>query len=144
MKAVPCLFILALVFMTACSPYRGVPDQFTTTMSQGWSTIELRDDVEFERAWKTVYRILVRDFDIEFASKEEGYLRTGWLYSWSGVYQDNYKVRVTCKFSDDKKRLEIKPQAMALINTVWEDGVDTRLVSTLKSDMMGTIGRTTR
>jgi len=100
--------------------------------------------VEYDRAWKTVWSILYRDFDIEFASKEDGHLRTSWLYTWSGLYQPNYRVRVTVQFSDDRRTFHVKAEAQAEAGSQWVLGVDSRLVSTLKTDLMGTIGRTAR
>jgi hypothetical protein len=108
-------------------------------------TIEVREDVDFERAWETTFAILVRDFDIEFVEKDNGYIRTAWMYTWSGVYQQNYRVRVTMKFSEDRKSIAIKSEAQALLQAnIWTVGVDTRQLSTLKTDLMGTIGRTTK
>jgi len=81
---------------------------------------------------------------VEFISKDDGYVRTAWTYTWSGVYQQNYRVRVTAKFSDDRKSVDIKSEAQALRGSDWLTGVDARQLATLKTDMMGTIGRTTR
>jgi len=114
------------------------------TSSPGWSAVEIRDEVDYERAWETVFGILARDFDIEYASKEDGYLRTAWLYSWSGIHQANYRVRVTVKYSPDRRALELKPEAQYCKGNVWLLGVDTRQISTLRTDVMGTVGRTTR
>jgi len=88
--------------------------------------------------------ILVREFDLEVLSKEDGYIRTAWLYSWTGEYQSDYRVRVTAKFSDDRKKLDIKSEAQIQYDSKWIMGVDTRLLTTLKTDLMGTIGRVTR
>jgi hypothetical protein len=104
----------------------------------------VRDGVDFDRAWKTTLGILVREFDIEFVSKDDGYIRTSWTHTWSGVYQQNYRVRATAKFSDDRKSVDIKSEAQALQGSIWLLGVDSRQLSTLKTDIMGTIGRTTR
>lgn len=143
MKKLLLLFCILVVYLSGCAT-RGIPSQFSTTMSQNWSSIEIRDEVEYNRAWSTLYSILVRDFDIDYASKSDGYIRTLWMNNWSGLYQEYYKVKISCKFSDDHKKLEIKPEAMAFNGHEWILGVDTRLTSTLKTDIMGTIGRTTR
>jgi hypothetical protein len=86
--------------------------------------------------------VLVRNFDLEFISKEEGYLRTAWLYTWPGVYMANYRVRVTALFSEDHKTLQLKPEAQSLEAGIWVEGADTRLLPSLKTDLVGTIGRT--
>ena len=106
--------------------------------------MEVRDEGEYEHAWNMVFEILSRDFEIDSAMREEGYLRTGWMHSWSGVYQTGYRVRVTVKFDPDRTKFQFLPEAQALMGKEWVTGIDVRLVSTLKTDLMGTIGRTTR
>lgn len=117
-----------------------VPATFIKTYEPTWASIELRKDVDFETAWKSVYDILIRQFDVEIAQKENGYIRTGWVYTWTGQYTDYYRVRVTIKFDKDKNTIDVKSEAY------YRDyiGYDTRLVETLKTDIMGSIGRTTR
>lgn len=46
--------------------------------------------------------LAARCFDIEVLSKEDGYLRTGWSYSWTGGLNEYYKVRTIVKFSPNK------------------------------------------
>jgi hypothetical protein len=121
-----------------------MPSTFSTITAPGWSTIEIREDVDYDHAWKKVWSVLYKAFDVEFVSKDDGYIRTSWLYSWSGIYQQNYRVRVTVMFSEDHKKIDVKVEAQALQGNVWIIGVDNRLVSTVKSDIMGTIGRVTR
>lgn len=132
--------------LTGCAIQQGgaMPKSFSRANAPGWTSIELRDELEYTKAWNIVVNILVRDFEIKVLAKDEGYIQTGWLHSWSGIYQANYRVRVIVKFSDDRQKLELKPEAQYLIGVNWQIGVDSRLVSTLKSDLMGTLSRTTR
>ncbi len=53
-------------------------------MEPTWASVELREDVEYERAWDAVVDTLIRRFDVEVLSKEDGYVRTNWLYTWTG------------------------------------------------------------
>jgi hypothetical protein len=76
--------------------------------------------------------------------KDDGYIQTGWLHTWSGMYQEDYRVRVTVKFAADRKTLRVRSEAWMLNGRNWLIGTDARLMSTLKTDLMGTIGRTTR
>jgi hypothetical protein len=137
------VLFLALLLICGCATQR-IPPSFSRISSPGWATIEIRDDVDYDRAWKTTLGILIRDFDIEFLSKDDGYVRTSWTHTWSGVHQQNYRVRVTVRFSDDRHSVEIKSEAHALHGNTWLLGVDSRQLSTMKTDLMGTIGRTTR
>jgi hypothetical protein len=56
----------------------------------------------------------------------------------------NYRVRVIIKFSPDKQNVDLKTEAQYKSSGQWLMGYDTRLLSTIKSDIMGTVGRTTR
>jgi hypothetical protein len=138
------MWIAALALCLAGCEAGGAARTFTTVNAPGWTSIEVRDDVDYERAWKTVWTVLYREFDIECAMKDDGYLRTAWMHTWGGAYQEHYRVRVTVKFSDDRRKLDVKAEAQSFMGSTWVLGVDNRLVSTLKTDLMGVIGRTTR
>lgn len=120
------------------------PTSFSRYNAPGWTSFEIRNDVSYERAWKVMVGILVHKFDVEFLSKEEGYIRTAWHYTWPGVYMPNYRVRVTALFSEDQKTIQLKPEAESLEAGVWVPGADTRLLPNLKADLVGTIGHTLR
>ena len=120
------------------------PVTFVQTLEHSWASIEVAGNIEYEKAWSAVVDLLVRKFDLEVLSKENGYLRTTWLYSWTGELREDYRVRVTIKFSFDKSKLEIKSEANYQRASGWVIGSDTALLQTLKSDIMGTIGRVTR
>lgn len=142
-KAVGILTFACLAFaLNGCSTPR--PASFSHATAPGWASIEVREGVGYDRAWDMVFGILSREFDLITVLKDDGYIQTGWLYTWSGVYQDNYKVRVTAKFSPDRKTLQVRSEAWALNGRSWVIGTDSRLMTTLKTDLMGTVGRTTR
>ena len=132
--------LIAALFATGCM----APRTFVKTMEPTWASVELRTGVAYEKAWPSVVDTLVKRFDLEVISKENGYIRTGWLYTWTGQVMENYRVRVTVKFSPDKTKCEIKSEAEYGGSGKWVMGYDTRLLATIKSDIMGTIGRTTR
>jgi hypothetical protein len=120
------------------------PSSYIETMDSTWASVEIRDDLTYEQAWTTVIDLLVKKFDVEILSKDDGYARTSWLYTWTGESRNDYKVRVTVKFSPDRKKVEVKSEAQYLIDTNWQPGTDTALLQTLKTDLMGSVGRTTR
>lgn len=120
------------------------PVSFVRTMEPTWASVELRTDVPYEKAWGAVVDTLVKRFDLEVLSKDNGYMRTNWLYSWTGKVMETYRVRVTVKFSQDKSQCEIKSEAEFGGAGEWVMGYDTRLLETIKTDVMGAIGRTTR
>lgn len=136
MKKLAFLLAVLCLLIISCAP----PQTFIKTMEPGWATIELREDVNYDKAWTSIYDLLTRNFDIEIAQKENGYIRTGWIYTWTGQYTEYYRVRVTIKFPENRKTVDVKSEAY------YKDyvGYDTRLLTTLKTDIMGSIGRVTR
>jgi len=128
-----------LLVLVGCAPRT-----FVKTLEPTWTSVELREDVTYEKAWEIVVDSLVKRFDLEILSKENGYLRTNWLYSWTGRLNESYRVRVTAKFSPDHRKIELKSEAEYGGAGMWVMGYDIRLLETIKSDIMGSIGRTTR
>ena len=122
----------------------GPPKSFLRGEASQWQVIELRADVDFQHAWDTLFDILINDFDIALALKDDGYIRTDWLYSYGGKYDFQYRLRVTVRISPDRHSVRIRTDAQFRDGDNWLLGVDSRLLSTLKTDIMGTIGRTTR
>lgn len=116
------------------------PATFIETMNPNWASIEIRKDLEYNSAWEKVVDSLTRRFDLEVVTKESGYIRTGWLYTWTGKLDSAYKVRVTVKFSQNRRKVDIKSEAIYKSYM----GTDTLLVRTMKTDIMGVVSRTTK
>lgn len=120
------------------------PATYLQTQEATWASVEIRDGMNYEVAWTTVIDLLVKKFDVEILSKADGYARTGWLHSWTGELRNDYRVRVTIKFNPDHTKVEVKSEANYLVDADWLPGMDTALLATLKTDLMGSVGRTTR
>lgn len=119
------------------------PKTFVKTMEPSWAGVELRSDISYDNAWAMVMDTLTKRFDIEIMSRQDGYIRTSWLYTWTGKVNENYRVRLTAKFSPDHKMVQIKSEAEYGGPGSWVMGYDSRLLETVKTDLMDTIGRTT-
>lgn len=134
------LLIMAIV-LTSCTP-----TNFIRTSDASWSTVQLRENIEFDEAWNQVIDVLAKKFEMEMISKEGGYARTNWIYTWNtkGTYTENYRNRVILKFSPDRTKVEIKTEAQFGAEGKWKNGFDSRLLQTVKQDIMGVVGRTTR
>jgi hypothetical protein len=120
------------------------PSTFVRTMDTTWASIEVRNDINYTTAWNSVMDVLVKRFDVEVLSQYDGYARTTWMYSWTGKMDERYRVRVTIKFSPDHTKVEVKSEAEYGGAGQWIPGYDARLLETMKTDIMGQIGRTTR
>jgi hypothetical protein len=135
--------LLIVIVAAGCStpPPRG----YKAIPGPGWTTLEIRTDVTSDRAWQTVVEVLAKDFDLEFMSKEDGYIRTAWSHTWNGIYLPQYRVRVTVLFPQDRQTIRLKPEAQALLDDRgWVAGTDERLLPGLKAELLGTLGRTLR
>jgi hypothetical protein len=140
-------FLIWLIAALACGPLSalaGPPKSFLQGQTSQWQVFEVRADVDAQHAWDSVFGLLSNDFDLAMALKEDGYIRTDWLYSYGGKYDFQYRLRVTVRFAADKRSLRVKAEAQFREGENWLMGVDSRLLTTLKTDLMGTIGRTTR
>ena len=143
MKFVAILVLVLLV--SACAP-----KTFIRTAEPGWSTVEMREELTYDEAWKQMVDVLAQKFDLEVISKEGGYVRTGWIHSWTGKMTEHYKVRAIVKFDPDRENVAFKSDAQYYgngfigIGKGWELGTDERLTKTVKTDLMGKLGRTTR
>ena len=100
--------------------------------------------MDFEKAWNAIVDLLSRRFDLEVISKDNGYLRTNWLYTWTGTMSEDYRVRVTVKFAPNHSKVEVKSEAHFNTGGGWVLGTDEALIQTLKTDIMGSVGRATR
>ena len=140
MKKIFFLSIMAIV-LTSCAP-----TNFIRTSDVSWSTVQLRENIDFDEAWDQVIDVLAKQFEMEMISKEGAYARTGWIYTWNtkGTYTKNYRNRVILKFSPDRTKVEIKTEAQFGAEGKWQNGFDSRLLQTVKQDIMGVVGRTTR
>ncbi len=123
-----------------------LPKSFVQVMAPTWDTVEIRGNISPEEAWQQVVDVLAKKFELAMISREGGYLRTSWIYTWwkVGELTENYRVRAIVKFSPDWKKVDIKTEANYLKKGSWMVGTDTRLLQTVKTDIMGVVGRTTR
>lgn len=122
------------------------PNSFVQVMEPGWTSIELRESLNYEQAWQEVVDVLAKRFELEMISKDGGYVRTSWVHSWwkQGELTENYRVRAIVKFAANQEQVDVKTEANYLQDKSWVTGTDTRLLQTVKTDIMGVIGRTTR
>jgi hypothetical protein len=110
----------------------------------GWKAIEFRDGLTYDKAWKEVVDVLTTNWDIEFLSKDAGYIRTSWQYGISGAHPRMYSGRITIKFSPERKVLMVKTEAQVLhpCGFMRRRGFDADFTRDVYSVIGGTIGRT--
>lgn len=143
MKIQFCVSLIAIAsVLCGCA----APTSFVQVMEPSWTSVELRENLPYESAWNEVLDVLAKRFEMEMISKDGGYLRTSWNYTWwqKGKLTEKYRVRAIVKFSPDREVLDIRTEAHFLKSGQWIIGTDTRLLQTVKTDIMGVVGRTTR
>lgn len=103
----------------------------------------IRENLSYDLAFGEVMDVIGRRFELDMISKDGGYLRTNWIYTWNknGQYTANYRTRIIIKFSADKKRVDIKSEAEFGGAPNWVKGFDTELLTQVKQDIMGVVGR---
>jgi hypothetical protein len=151
MKKLAYIFMLMglCVLFNSCGSRRGggrAPSTFVRSTDGGtWSAILIRDDLSYDQAFNEVLDVMAKQFEMDMISKDGGYGRTQWSYTWNlnGTYTQKYRTRVIFKFSGDRKKVDIKTEAEFGGEPLWIKGYDTRLLSTIKQDVMGVVSRTT-
>jgi hypothetical protein len=138
-----CYVVLVLCLSLGLA-FAGPPKTFQKTGPSQWITFEIRDGVDFQHAWDSTFDILIKDFDLDLVLKDDGYVRTQWLYAYGEKYDFQYRLRLAVRFAPDRKSIRVKPEAHYKDGENWVMGVDSRLINTFKTDLMGTIGRITR
>lgn len=120
----------------ACSPRH-----FVASPSPPWKSVAVRPGISFDRVWDQTVDLLVRHFDIAVLSKSDGYIRTEWLYRWTGKVTEDYRVRVTVKFTPDRTRCDLRAEAEYGGPDEWVLGFDQRLERELLESLQDRIGR---
>jgi hypothetical protein len=140
MKKLIILFAILSISLSSCNSYKS----FVKTFNIDWTSIQLRENMNFENAWGQVLDIVATKFEMEMISKEGTYARSAWNYTIAsnGKYKKTYRTRVIFKFSPDKKVLKLKVEAQAGGEGKWINGYDANILKNIKSDVSGVVGRT--
>lgn len=144
-RPVALTLVLGTLF-AGCVAGMGKPASFVQTMEPGWKSIELRKDLEYDKAWRTAVDTVGAKCDIEVLESAGGYLRTGWLYTWiqRGQVSQNYKTRITIKFSAGRDICQVKVDAQYLTDMGWITGYDSALLQEVYTDLQGKLGTVVR
>ena len=140
------VFCGVIVMLSQSCAVRRKPSGFVRATDGGsWSSIAIREDLSFDKAFNEVLDVCARRFEMDLISKDGGYGRTNWTYTWNdrGRYINYYRARVVFKFSADRTKVDIKTEAEFGGESRWIQGFDTRLLQKMKQDIMGVVGRTT-
>ena len=129
--------LLLLVFMVGVSA--SAQKRFVKSNENQWITIPMKAGLDQEAAWTRTVDLLTEEFEIAFLDNDSRYLRTGWIAGWGGN-KSWYVVRASVKFSLDGKSIRIKSEAKRKGKVGYDEGI----LSTLKTDIGGVIGRVVR
>jgi hypothetical protein len=117
----------------------------STCQDAGWASVPISEKVDYNVLYDDVVSLVSRKYEIEMLSKESGYIRTKWnnrYVSEAGQMQimDAYRTRVSIKLSPQKSKIEVNSEAEKLISGNWAVGCDTRVLETMKKDLLGLSG----
>lgn len=135
-----------MLSVSVVSCFSSKPSSFVKATDGGtWTSIYIRDGLTYDKSFNEVMDIVSSRFEMDMISKEGGYGRTNWIYTWNdrGKYTEKYRTRVIFKFSSDRTKVNIKTEAEFGGESKWVRGFDTRLLETIKRDIMGVVGNTT-
>lgn len=140
------IILFALAALGGCFFRGSKKPKYFTASSPEWSTIETREGMDFDAVWESSLDVLAKRFEMEMISKDGGYARTAWIHTWwkRGRTTENYRVRAILKISSKRSLVDIKTEAQYREDDVWISGFDTQFLETIKTDLMGIVGRTTR
>lgn len=128
--------LAAILMLAGCAS----TNTFVVTSDASWAALTVRTDVSYDQSWDRVVEYLSKRFDLEVLSRNDGYLRTNWCNTWEGKMDDAYRVRVTLKFSPDRKTLEVKTEAEKGGAGHWVLGYDSRLTDITRKDLATLVG----
>ena len=134
------------VTISSCGAVYGIkkPIGFIKTNEVGWSSIQLREGLKYDKAFDDILDVIAKRFEMDIISKEGAYARSQWSYRWGVDGGDSYRTRVIFKFSPDKTKVDVKTEAeWKKTGSTWQLGYDTRLLETIKQDIMGVVSRVT-
>ncbi len=144
MKKIANISILFIIVSLLQSCGSTGPKTFVKATDGGtWSTIQIREDLTYDRAFNEVLDVCAKRFEMDMINKDGGYARSNWIYTWNdkGKYTEKYRTRMIFKFSADRTRVDIKTEAEFGGDPKWIKGYDTRLLQTMKQDISGAVGR---
>ena len=101
----------------------------------------IREDLTYDQAFNEVIDVVARRFEMDMISKDGGYGRTNWIYTWNtrGKYMRKYRTRVIFKFSSDRKKVDIKTEAEYGGEPKWKKGFDIRMCALRHCKYSGSI-----
>jgi|GEM_PF-3040133 len=136
-----CLIILftSILFLSTCSSYASF-----VKGDGGRTSVQISDRISYNLAFDEAISILTRKFELEMISKEAGYIKTKWVTTWVGKWgakpQKDYRVRITLRMSEERKRIDIHAEAQKLKGKYWIGGYDTQLLEDIRKDISGVVG----
>jgi spore maturation protein CgeB len=135
------LILITIVGIVSCGS-----NKFKRTTDVPWSTIQLRDNLTYDKAWNEVIDVLATKFEMDMIAKDGGYAKTGWTYTWNKKkkYTENYRNKATIKFSPDRKKIQLRIDSQSSSSGKWKNGYDKKLLKAIKQDLIKVVGRTTR
>ena len=146
------LSIIVVSFLCLFTGCMAPPASFMRTHDDPgiWKSIDVREGLLKDDLWRTVVDTLSQKYDLEVITKDSGYVRTSWKYTYiipdRNIVSDRYRSRIIVKFSGEAWNvLQVKCESNWLEPKAgWVLGYDTRLLEDVYGDLQGRVGRIRR
>ncbi len=148
--------LTALSLLTGCSmlnrggssepsgPTAAAPASFvrTTAEAQVTRTVDVRDGLTHAQAMRLLTDVLSARYTVDVSDSRAGFVMTAWQASVrDGVPDLRYRTRVTARFAEDWKRLQLRHEANWQRGEEWEVGFDRPQLDSVAMDLRLKLGR---
>lgn len=126
------------------SPSAAAPASFvrSTAETQTTRTVDVRDGLTHAQSMKLLTDVLSARYTVEVTDPRAGFVMTAWQASVrDGVPDLRYRTRVTARFAEGWKRLQLRHEANWQRGDEWEVGFDQPQLDSVAGDLRLKLGR---
>ena len=128
------LAVLSLIVMMSFPVFYGCQPIASET-GNNWITYEVREGLEFDEAWMVVVdALLTRGYQFETLSKDDGYMKSEWMFESVEAQGVEVKTRISIKFTYGRRTVRMKVDE-EYQSGYKEPGEDIPRVADLKVEM---------
>ena len=115
----------------------------STSESQVTRTIDVREGLTHAQAMRLLTDALGVRYTVEVVDARAGFAMTAWQATLQrdGVPDLRYRTRVSGKFGDDWRRMQLRNEANWQRGEEWDVGYDVAQLDSVASDLRAKLGR---
>ena len=115
----------------------------STAETQVTRTLDVRDGLSHTAAMRALSDALGQRFTVEVMDPRAGFAMTAWQASLlrDGVPDLRYRTRVTARFGDDWKKLQLRHEANWARGDEWDVGYDVAQLDSVTTELRAKLGK---